>query len=117
MADVKIELKDVKKAFGQKKVLNGLSVSVEKGKSLVVIGGSGTGKSVMLKCVLGILEPDGGSIVVDGNETKGIGGKKREALLDQFGMLFQGAALFDSLPVWGNVAFKLMRARGLKPAI
>ncbi len=106
----KIELKNVRKAFGPKKVLNGVDISVEKGQSLVVIGGSGTGKSVMLKSILGIIEADSGSIKIDGNETRGLTGRKRDVLLDEFGMLFQGSALFDSLPVWKNVAFKLMHA-------
>jgi phospholipid/cholesterol/gamma-HCH transport system ATP-binding protein len=107
----KVELKNVRKSFGSKKVLNGVDLSVEKGQSLVVIGGSGTGKSVMLKCILGIIDADGGSIKIDGAETRNATGKKRDAIVDQFGMLFQGAALFDSLPVWRNVAFKLMQAR------
>lgn len=110
----KIELKGVTKSFGSKKVLNGIDLAVEQGKSLVVIGGSGTGKSVMLKCILGIVEADKGSILIDGKETRGIHGKKRDAVLDQFGMLFQGSALFDSLPVWRNVAFKLMQVRGMQ---
>lgn len=107
-ATPKIELKNVRKAFGPKKVLNGIDISVEKGQSLVVIGGSGTGKSVMLKSILGIVEADSGSIKIDGNQTRTIVGRKRDELLGQFGMLFQGSALFDSLPVWRNVAFKLM---------
>ncbi len=106
----KIELKNVRKAFGDKKVLCGMDVSVEKGQSLVVIGGSGTGKSVMLKCILGIITADSGSIKIDGHETRALTGRKRDELLDEFGMLFQGSALFDSLPVWKNVAFKLMNA-------
>lgn len=109
-------MKDVRKSFGSKHVLNGVDISVEKGQSLVVIGGSGTGKSVMLKCILGILEADSGSIKIDGNEVRGATGKKRDAVMDQFGMLFQGSALFDSLPVWKNVAFKMMQARGMKGA-
>ncbi|HVY13347.1 MAG TPA: ATP-binding cassette domain-containing protein [Alphaproteobacteria bacterium] len=109
--ETKIQLKDVHKAFGSKKVLNGVFLSVERGQSLVVIGGSGTGKSVLIKSILGIIEPDTGSILIDGEETIGVRGKKRDALLDQFGMLFQGSALFDSLPVWRNVAFKLMQVK------
>jgi phospholipid/cholesterol/gamma-HCH transport system ATP-binding protein len=115
MSTPKIELKAVRKAFGSKQVLSGIDISVDQGQSLVVIGGSGTGKSVMLKCILGIIEADSGSIKVDGQETRGLAGKKRDALLDQFGMLFQGSALFDSLPVWHNVAFKLIQAKGMKP--
>ncbi len=113
--NTKIQLKDVYKAFGSKKVLNGVYLSVEKGQSLVVIGGSGTGKSVMIKSILGIVEADSGSIRIDGEETRGAAGKKREAVLDQFGMLFQGSALFDSLPVWRNVSFKLLQARRMPP--
>jgi phospholipid/cholesterol/gamma-HCH transport system ATP-binding protein len=112
----KIELKDVTKAFGPKKVLNGINLKVEKGESLVIIGGSGTGKSVMLKSILGLLEADGGSILIDGEETRRLSGRKRDRMLNQFGMLFQGSALFDSLSVWRNVAFKLMRTRQMKPA-
>jgi len=107
----KIELKGVYKAFGPKKVLNGLDLTVDPGKSLVVIGGSGTGKSVMLKCILGLLTPDKGSIKVDGQETVGMGAHAREKLLNKFGMLFQGAALFDSLPVWENVGFGLIQSK------
>jgi phospholipid/cholesterol/gamma-HCH transport system ATP-binding protein len=106
-----IELKDVRKSFGPKHVLNGLSLSVEKGKSLVVIGGSGTGKSVMLKCILGILHPDSGSIKIAGEEVTGLKGEARDQFLRRFGMLFQGGALFDSLSVWENVAFGLTQGR------
>ena len=106
-----IQLSDVRKAFGAKQVLNGVNLSVEKGKSLVVIGGSGTGKSVMLKCVLGILQPDSGSIKIAGEEVVGLKGEARDQFLRRFGMLFQGSALFDSLSVWENVAFGLMQGR------
>ncbi len=109
----KLQLQDVRKTFGNNHVLRGINISVEKGKSLVVIGGSGTGKSVMIKSVLGIVTPDSGSITVDGQETTGLKGKERDALMRKFGMLFQGAALFDSLPVWENVAFGLMQGKGM----
>jgi len=109
-----IELSDVHKAFGSKRVLNGLTVSVEKGHSLVVIGGSGTGKSVMLKCILGILRPDSGSIRVGGEEIAGLTGGARDAFLARFGMLFQGAALFDSLMVWQNVGFRLIQGKHMR---
>lgn len=109
--DVHIELRDVHKSFGPKHVLNGLNVKAERGKSLVVIGGSGTGKSVMLKCILGILRPDSGSIFVDGENVVGLRGSRRDQYLSKFGMLFQGAALFDSLKVWENVAFGLIQGR------
>ncbi len=106
-----IVLKDVRKAFGPKKVLNGINLSVPKGRSLVVIGGSGTGKSVMIKTILGIIRPDSGSITIGGEEVTGLSGKERDQFLLRFGMLFQGAALFDSLPVWENVAFGLIQGR------
>jgi phospholipid/cholesterol/gamma-HCH transport system ATP-binding protein len=114
MAEPHIVLKDVHKSFGQKHVLNGLNVSVERGHSLVVIGGSGTGKSVMLKCILGILRPDSGSIRIGGEEVVGLRGAERDRYLSRFGMLFQGAALFDSLPVWENVAFGLIQGRNMR---
>lgn len=109
----KLQLNDVRKSFGSNNVLRGVNLSIEKGKSLVVIGGSGTGKSVMIKSVLGIVTPDSGSIMVDGQETAGLKGKERDALMRKFGMLFQGGALFDSLPVWENVAFGLMQGKGV----
>jgi phospholipid/cholesterol/gamma-HCH transport system ATP-binding protein len=108
-----IVLKDVRKSFGPKQVLNGLDLQVGKGRSLVVIGGSGTGKSVMLKCILGILSPTSGEILVGGENVVGLKGVARDAYLARFGMLFQGAALFDSLSVWENVAFGLIQGRGL----
>ena len=115
MADgiAKVELKGVKKRFGPKVVLDGIDLRIEPGESLVVIGGSGTGKSVMIKCVLGILSPDAGQIFVDGKEVTRLRGRARDAVLRKFGMLFQGAALFDSLTVWENVAFGLIQGRGM----
>jgi phospholipid/cholesterol/gamma-HCH transport system ATP-binding protein len=109
----KVELRGVKKRFGSKIVLDGLDLAIPRGESLVVIGGSGTGKSVMIKCVLGILRPEGGEIFVDGNEVTHLSGRRRDTVLRQFGMLFQGSALFDSLPVWENVAFGLIQGRGI----
>ncbi|MDP2205246.1 MAG: ATP-binding cassette domain-containing protein [Alphaproteobacteria bacterium] len=109
----KLELKDVRKSFGANHVLRGVNISIEKGKSLVVIGGSGTGKSVMIKSVLGIVTPDSGSILVDGQETTKLKGKDRDAQMRKFGMLFQGGALFDSLPIWENVAFGLIQGKGV----
>ncbi|MFO1104610.1 MAG: ATP-binding cassette domain-containing protein [Amaricoccus sp.] len=105
----KIELRDVWKAFGANQVLAGVSLGVEPGESLVIIGGSGTGKSVTLKCMLGILTPDRGSVLIDGAADGRI---DRTAFLADFGMLFQGGALFDSLTVWQNVAFRLRHGRG-----
>ena len=107
----KIQLTDVHKAFGPKVVLDGVDLTVGRGESVVVIGGSGTGKSVMLKCILGLLSPEHGSIRVDGEEIVGIGARHRARVLEKFGMLFQGGALFDSLKVWENVAFGLIQGR------
>jgi phospholipid/cholesterol/gamma-HCH transport system ATP-binding protein len=109
----KVELKGVRKRFGPKVVLDGIDLRIGQGESLVVIGGSGTGKSVMIKCVLGILKPDAGQIFVEGKEVTRLRGRARDAMLRKFGMLFQGAALFDSLPVWENVAFGLIQGRGV----
>ena len=111
--DTKIELQGVKKRFGQKVVLDGVDLKIGKGESVVIIGGSGSGKSVTIKSVLGIVRPDAGKIFVDGKETTHLPGRAREAVLKKFGMLFQGAALFDSLPVWENVAFGLIQGRGM----
>ena len=112
-ASPKIQVSGVKKSFGNKHVLQGLDLTVNKGESVVVIGGSGTGKSVLLKCVLGIMEPDEGAIKIDGVESVGLTGRARDAHLNKFGMLFQGSALFDSIPVWQNVAFKLIQAHNM----
>jgi len=109
----KISLKHVSKSFGSKHVLNDLSLDIMEGESLVVIGGSGTGKSVMLKCILGLLEPEQGEIFIDGQQVVGLSPSQREKSLRKTGMLFQYAALFDSLPVWENVAFGLMQAHGM----
>jgi phospholipid/cholesterol/gamma-HCH transport system ATP-binding protein len=109
----KISIRDLHKSFGPKKVLAGVNLDVRVGESLVVIGGSGTGKSVLVKCILGLLTPDKGSIKVDGVETIGMPPKARERVLKKFGMLFQGSALFDSLLVWENVAFGLIQGQGM----
>ena len=113
MSTPKIELKGVYKRFGSKVVLDGVDLTVEKGESMVIIGGSGSGKSVTLKCILGLIAPDRGSIKVDGQEVTRLTGRAREAVNAKFGMLFQAAALFDSLKVWENVAFALIQGRGL----
>jgi phospholipid/cholesterol/gamma-HCH transport system ATP-binding protein len=106
-----IALKDVRKSFGSNNVLNGIDLAVQRGHSMVVIGGSGTGKSVMIKSILGLIRPDSGSIRIGGDEVVGLKGKERDRHLARFGMLFQGAALFDSLAVWENVAFGLIQGR------
>jgi len=114
----KIRLAGVKKRFGEKVVLDGVDLEVAAGESLIIIGGSGTGKSVMLKCILGLLDPEEGSIAVDGEEVTVLAGRERERVNAKIGMLFQSAALFDSLPVWENVAFGLIQGKGMerKPA-
>lgn len=107
-----IELKNVKKSFGNNAVLRGVDLKIERGTSMVIIGGSGTGKSITIKSILGLVTPDAGEITVDGLDvTK----TDRDAFLARFGMLFQGAALFDSLPVWQNVAFRLLRGSLKRP--
>ena len=103
-----ITLSDVHKSFGSNRVLRGIDLSIAKGESLVIIGGSGTGKSVLLKCILGLVRPDKGIITLDGQD---VTRADRDAFLARFGMLFQGGALFDSLRVWENVAFRLLRGR------
>ncbi|MFN3370602.1 MAG: ABC transporter ATP-binding protein [Sphingomonadaceae bacterium] len=135
MSIPRLSLRGVAKAFGPKRVLQQVDLDVAAGESLVVIGGSGTGKSVLLKCVLGLLAVDSGSIQLDGTELVGLQGAVLDRHRARFGMLFQGGALFDSLPVWRNVTFALtkggsrdaaaMRARavevlakvGLEPAV
>jgi phospholipid/cholesterol/gamma-HCH transport system ATP-binding protein len=110
----KISVRGLRKSFGRKQVLDGLDIDCGSGESLVVIGGSGTGKSVLVKCILGLLNPEAGSIRIDGAETVGLPHAARERLLQKFGMLFQGSALFDSLNVWENVAFGLVQGRGME---
>ncbi|CAN0595543.1 unnamed protein product, partial [Ectocarpus sp. 12 AP-2014] len=112
-----IELADVHKAFGSKKILTGVNLTIPKGESMVIIGGSGTGKSVTLKCVLGLIEADSGVVSVDGQDVTRLkqGSSERDDFLAQFGMLFQGGALFDSLHVWENVAFRLLRGSLKRP--
>lgn len=116
MASPKISLRGVHKAFGPKKVLQGIELDVAPGESMVVIGGSGTGKSVLLKCILGLMSPDSGSIKVDGEETGNLSSRDRARVMRKFGMLFQGGALFDSLRVWENVAFGPIQSDGMPPA-
>jgi len=109
----KIKIRGLKKSFGDKHILRGIDLDVGVGESVVVIGGSGTGKSVLLKCILGILDPDEGTIEIDGQEVTTLSRIEREKVMHKFGMLFQGAALFDSLPVWENVAFGLLQVDGM----
>jgi phospholipid/cholesterol/gamma-HCH transport system ATP-binding protein len=110
----KISVRGLRKSFGRNRVLDGVDIECTTGESLVIIGGSGTGKSVLVKCILGLLQPEAGSIRIDGVETVGLRRVARERLMQKFGMLFQGSALFDSLPVWENVGFGLIQGRGME---
>ena len=110
-ATPKIRIRGLCKSFGEKVVLDGVDLDVPAASSMVVIGGSGTGKSVLLKCVLGLLEPDEGVIEIDGVDILRQGRRERELARARIGMLFQNGALFDSLPVWENVAFGLLARR------
>jgi phospholipid/cholesterol/gamma-HCH transport system ATP-binding protein len=114
--DIKISLRHVYKSFGAKKVLKGIDLDVHAGESLVVIGGSGSGKSVLIKCIIGLLEPTRGSIKIDGQEVAHLSGRDRSTMMKKFGMLFQGGALFDSLPVWKNISFEMMQSKKNKDA-
>ena len=108
-ANPKIEVADLHVAFGANRVLQGLDLTIAAGESVVVIGGSGSGKSVLLKCILGLMEPSRGRIRIDGEDVTRLSGADRQTVMRKFGMLFQSAALFDSLPVWENVAFGLIQ--------
>jgi phospholipid/cholesterol/gamma-HCH transport system ATP-binding protein len=107
----KIRIRGLCKAFGPKRVLDGLDLDVPAGRGLVVIGGSGSGKSVLIKCILGLIEPDAGTIEIGGRNVLAMSRTEREAVNAHIGMLFQQGALFDSLPVWENVAFGLLARR------
>lgn len=104
----KIIIKNLTKNFDSKKVLCGVDLKVKQGESLVILGGSGSGKSVLIKIIASLLSPTSGSIKIDGEEVTNIATKNRDNLMEKFGFLFQGGALFDSLPIWENVAFRLL---------
>ncbi|HHN67042.1 MAG TPA: ATP-binding cassette domain-containing protein [Thermopetrobacter sp.] len=112
--DIHIRLTGIHKSFGPKRVLDGVDLDVARGRSLVIIGGSGTGKSVLLKILIGLMRPDAGRVEIDGEDTTNLKGKARDKVFRKFGLLFQAAALFDSLPVWENVAFGLIQGRGMR---
>ncbi|MGF1610638.1 MAG: ABC transporter ATP-binding protein [Kiloniellales bacterium] len=112
----KIHLNHVAKAFGDNQVLKDVELEVAPGESLVLFGTSGSGKTLLLKCILGIVHPDRGRIEVDGQDTVALGGAERAAFMDRFSMLFQQGGLFDSLPVWENIAFKLLSHRHMERA-
>jgi len=113
MTDAKIKVSNLHKSFGSKKVLKGIDLEVKKGDSLVVIGGSGCGKSVLLKNIIGLITPTKGSVQIDGQETVKLKENERNNLMHKFGYLFQGGALFDSLSIWENIAFGLIQAEGM----
>ena len=112
----KLRLRGVRKQFGDKIVLDGIDLDVMPGTSMVVIGGSGSGKSVLLKCIIGIMEPDEGVIEIDGQDVMRVERREREAARARIGMLFQNGALFDSLPVWENVAFGVLARQKISRA-
>ena len=115
-AQPKIRIRNLRKRFGDKQVLDGVDLDVMAGTSMVVIGGSGTGKSVLIKSILGLVEPDEGTIEIDGRDVLRMGRRERETVNRGIGMLFQAAALFDSLPVWENVACGLLAQRSMTRA-
>jgi phospholipid/cholesterol/gamma-HCH transport system ATP-binding protein len=112
---IKIRVRGLKKSFGDKIVLDGIDFDLHAGESLGIIGGSGTGKSVLIKCILGLIRPDSGTIEIDGVDLSTVSSARRLELVSQIGMLFQGGALFDSMPVWENVAFGLIQGKGMPP--
>lgn len=115
-ATPKIRLRGLRKSFGPKLVLDGVDLEVMPGRSMVILGGSGSGKSVTVKCILGLITPDSGTIEIDGRDVLAMSAREREAVLDRTGMLFQNGALFDSLPVWENVCFKLIAQKRITRA-
>ncbi len=116
MSQPKIRIRGLKKAFGSKVVLDGVDLDVTQGTAMIVIGGSGTGKSVLIKSILGLVTPDSGVIEIDGEDVLKAPPKRARELRAQIGMLFQNGALFDSLPVWENVAFGLLAQRRIRRA-
>jgi phospholipid/cholesterol/gamma-HCH transport system ATP-binding protein len=112
----KIRLRGLTKAFGAKKVLDGVDLDIQARQGMVILGGSGSGKSVTIKSILGLIQPDAGLIEIDGKNVLSMSRRERDALNDRTGMLFQNAALFDSLPVWENVCFKLLAQKRLSRA-
>ena len=104
---IKIRVVNLQKSFGENQVLRGVHLEIQQGESMVVIGGSGSGKTVLIKCIIGLIRPDGGEVYVDGLEITSLNERRLNEVRKKFGMLFQGGALFDSLKVWENVGFGL----------
>jgi len=111
-----IEVRDLSKSFGSHRVLDGVTLHIESGESLVIIGRSGGGKSVLLKHIIGLLYPDSGSVLIDGENIEGMNERQLLQVRSKFGMLFQSAALFDSMTVAENVGFAFRRNRGMSPS-
>ena len=109
----KLVIKNLKKNFGLKQVLTGIDLQANKGESIVILGGSGSGKSVLIKIIASLLTPSSGSVKIDDMEVANIGARDRDNLMEKFGFLFQGGALFDSIPIWENVAFRLINQKKL----
>ena len=109
----KLVIKDLKKSFGSKQVLTGIDLQANEGESIVILGGSGSGKSVLIKIIASLLTPSSGSVKIDDMEVANIGARDRDKLMEKFGFLFQGGALFDSIPIWENVAFRLINQKKL----
>ena len=109
----KIKLLGVTKSFGSNHVLKGVDLEISAGESLVLIGGSASGKTLLLKLIIGLEKPDSGSILIDGIEVTNLDRKEQIALLKRMGMLFQQSALFDSMPIWENIAFQLLQDSNL----
>ena len=116
MTNAVISVKNLHKSFGGNHVLRGISLNLDSQESLGIIGGSGTGKSVLIKCILGLITPDSGEILINGENTIGLSSSKRQLLLQSFAMLFQGGALFDSMTVWNNIAFGLIHGKRVDKA-
>jgi phospholipid/cholesterol/gamma-HCH transport system ATP-binding protein len=105
---IKLETVNLRKSFGSKVVLDGLNLKVRDNESLVILGGSGSGKSVLIKTIVSLIAADSGSVLLDGDNVTNLSSKAKANLMSRFGFLFQGGALFDSLPVWNNIAFYLI---------
>ena len=116
MAKKVLQVEGLVKSFAGRKILNDVSLDVNEGERLAIIGPSGAGKSVLIKCIAGLILPDSGKIVIGDVDYSNIHISKREKMIEEFGMLFQGSALFDSLPTWQNVAFTALNDRSLTPA-